>query len=93
MKTFAESKWNYIGLRDNGWHAFKSKPVNGFEPEVVLVKRARYLHVDGTSTYYGCNGSYDYTGESNITFPIRKVSYDELSPALRQAMMTNRGRK
>jgi hypothetical protein len=50
MKTLNAKKYRYVGIKDN-WHVFESV-WNDFDPEVLLVVRARYLLPDGTSIYF-----------------------------------------
>lgn len=50
MKIFQEKDYKYIGQRD-GWHCFESIKEN-FDPEIVLVRRARFIHLDGSSEFF-----------------------------------------
>jgi hypothetical protein len=50
MKIFNEGAYKYLGLVGS-WHCFISTRIN-FDPEIVLVKRARFILKDGTSRYY-----------------------------------------
>lgn len=51
MKVILERDYTYAGTRDS-WHVFKSKPKKDFDPEEVLVTRARYLLNNGKSIFF-----------------------------------------
>lgn len=50
MKVFHEKDYEYIGQRE-GWHCFRSIKKD-FDPEIVLVYRAKMIKNDGSSIYY-----------------------------------------
>lgn len=50
MKVFHEKDYEYIGQKE-GWHCFRSIKKD-FDPEIVLVYRARFIKKNGTSVYY-----------------------------------------
>jgi hypothetical protein len=48
MKCINEKDFKYIGESD-GWLRFESQPKPKFDPEVVLVKKARFYKKSGES--------------------------------------------
>lgn len=46
MKVMHSNKYDYVGIED-GWFKFESNPnFEKFDPEIVLVKRVRYVTED-----------------------------------------------
>lgn len=62
MKTINSSKYRYVGVKDN-WHVFESI-LDNFDPEMLLVYRARYIMPDGSSRFF------DPIKESPVILPI-----------------------
>lgn len=49
MKVIHEKDYIYLGIQGK-WHAFESNPdKKGFDKEMILIERARYVNKDGKS--------------------------------------------
>lgn len=51
MKVINEKDYDYVGY-DKGWFIFRSRPKENFDPEMIYVKRVRFIKEDGQSIYY-----------------------------------------
>lgn len=49
MKVISAKKYDYMGKYENAFYVFRNRTT---DDEYVVVNSARYLHDDGTSTYY-----------------------------------------
>lgn len=52
MKVINEKDYVFVEFKD-GWFVFKSNPNKlGFDPEILMVKRARFVKLDGSFQFY-----------------------------------------
>lgn len=52
MKVINEKDYVFVEFKD-GWFIFKSNPDKvDFDPEILMVKRARFIRKDGSFTFY-----------------------------------------
>lgn len=78
MKVLHEKYYDYIGVVGS-WHAFKCTKV-GFDPEVILLYRARMIMNDGSDKFFdpveGPSSFRRYRGKF-LQNPMTSLKLDE----------------